>query len=863
MSFQQSANDNTYSQGPGESSSTLHGDALWIRGVNVSSRLMSARGTNMSDQSDLSEVHDLLAFIEDCFPDDEESEIAALLLIADVPDVPEQVISLFAKWALAAASQEYVGFQRMLRGSSLVLEGLAGDLLRMYTSTTALWPNRTQLPFDEDSYIKRSVMPMIDAVFGSLGTVERWRHQLPVPDGYEEVLQPNFYAEVDQLCFAIMEVRKPNAPKADIEDGARKLPCMMKIALNMLIHQDVQDPTVLGFQVSENTCEVFSLSLKYEAIYIPKSLGRFRLPQDQLDIPGLLPALGPLTAAKSIASTMVTSINRRRSHLGTGEFSSLTRPSYYVYGTNVPSSELIQSIVPHLRQSDLANCVRVSRSWNDALTPFLWRTLNIDSKRQLERFVTRQTQEALTRNALFVCRLELLYTDVLNFLSHSHTTCPLEREAGVPPDKWATCLVTNLCSVSIRFRHVPGDQKMKILALYQLNPGIRRLFLGSHAYGEWLPSNVTKYLPNLQELHLDGVWYGDVKTLLESLPECIRTVQLLAVRHSPTNQDEAAVEVKSLVDPTEVRHHRALESLRIEGDLADKEEEVLAPFLESCSHRLLSLEGLGSTIFLRPKVVEALLRIGFGWRMPERSRSVHYLSDARMAVLFSRSSQWREIHLPATRVGPLTAAAIANNCSHLEVLSLRGHVWSHDGNISLGLGLQSVLSRASRLKTFQAHAVTGREMITAENILSSEWATRSLEVLDMAIAVPRANGDAPSDGAVAQELCAIQRQVLRRIGQQKRLVRLILGRQVPQMLAHQHNCLEMTLESGLDELAGLNDLEMLDIRFLNHRVGVPELEWMAENLPKLRQLHGMDNCVRPPGPEVLQWLQTNRPEWKN
>ncbi|KAF9159947.1 hypothetical protein DFQ26_006012, partial [Actinomortierella ambigua] len=526
MSFQQSANDNAYSQGPGESSSTLRGDALWIRGVNVSSRLMGARSVNMSRQSALSEVHDLLAIIEDCFPDDER-EITDQLLKVDAPEVPEQDIDFFSTWAIAAASQEYLDFQRMWNGSSLGLGSLAGDLVR---------------------------------------------DPLPVPNGYEEVLLPTFYAEVKRLCLAVLEVRKPDAPMTDIEDGARKLPSMMKIALDMLIHQDVQDPTVLGFQVSENICEVFSMNLKHEAIYIPKSLGCFLIPEYQFGIPKMLPALCPLTAAK-----------------------------------------LIQSIAPHLRQSDLAKCVRVSRSWNDALTPFLWRTLNIDSKRQLERFVTRQTQEALTRNALY-------------------------REAGVPPDKWATCLVTNLCSVSIRFRHVPGDQKMKILALYRLNPGIRRLLLGSHAYGEWLPSNVTKYLPNLQELHLDGVWCGDVKILLESLPECIRTVQLLAVRHSPTNQDEAAVEVKSLVGPTEVRRHHALESLRIEGDLADKEEEVLAPFLESCSHRLLSLEGLGSTIFLRPKVVEALLRIGFGWRMPERSRSVRYLSDARMAVLISRSS---------------------------------------------------------------------------------------------------------------------------------------------------------------------------------------------------------------------------------
>ncbi|KAG0266109.1 hypothetical protein DFQ27_000156 [Actinomortierella ambigua] len=124
------------------------------------------------------------------------------------------------------------------------------------------------------------------------------RDQLPVPNGYEEVLLPDFYAEVNELCLAVMEVKKPKMAKADIEDDARKLPCMLKIALNMLIHANVQDQTVLGFLVRENICEVFSMNLAYEAIYIPKSLGRFLLPQNQLGIPGVLPALGPLAAAK-------------------------------------------------------------------------------------------------------------------------------------------------------------------------------------------------------------------------------------------------------------------------------------------------------------------------------------------------------------------------------------------------------------------------------------------------------------------------------------------------------------------------------------------------------------------------------------
>ncbi|KAG0230141.1 hypothetical protein BGW42_001128 [Actinomortierella wolfii] len=293
--------------GPGEPSSKLHGDHLYINGVDVSTRLMAARSTNMSHQSVLHETHDLLslnfiftkAFIEHCFQDANENEIITQLLKTDVPEVPQKDIDLVVKLALAAASKEYLDFKAMLRGSSLDLSSLAGDIVIEYTATNALWQDRTLLAQNEDTYIKRSVMPMIDAVFGSLDVIQHWqRDQLPVPSGYEEVLQPDFFAEVDHLCFAIMEVKKPNMTTADIEDQTRKLPCMMKIALNMLIDRNVIDPTVLGFLVSDNICEVFTMTLEHEAIYIPKSLGRFRLPQDRLDIPALLLALGPLAAAK-------------------------------------------------------------------------------------------------------------------------------------------------------------------------------------------------------------------------------------------------------------------------------------------------------------------------------------------------------------------------------------------------------------------------------------------------------------------------------------------------------------------------------------------------------------------------------------
>ncbi|KAF8928080.1 hypothetical protein BGZ58_009893 [Dissophora ornata] len=191
--------------GPGEPSSTLRGDDWFVKGVNVSARFMTARRLNMSQQNILHEIDDLLtlnfiftkAFIGHCFGGGENGLMARLIQI-DVPEAPRQEVDLIIKFAIAAASKEYLDFKAILRRSGLELNGLAGDILTTYTATNALWQDRTGLARNEDAYIKQSVMLMIDAFFGSLEFVQHWqRDQLPVPNGYGEVLQPDFFAEVD------------------------------------------------------------------------------------------------------------------------------------------------------------------------------------------------------------------------------------------------------------------------------------------------------------------------------------------------------------------------------------------------------------------------------------------------------------------------------------------------------------------------------------------------------------------------------------------------------------------------------------------------------------------------------------------
>ncbi|KAG0379354.1 hypothetical protein BGX24_000770 [Mortierella sp. AD032] len=52
--------------------------------------------------------------------------------------------------------------------------------------------------------------------------------------------------------------------------------------------------------------------------------------------------------------------------------------------------------------------------------------------------------------------------------------------------------------------------------------------------------------------------------------------------------------------------------------------------------------------------------------------------------------------------------------------------------------------------------------------------------------------------------------------------------------------LEMLLESGLDRLEALRDLEMIGFECINHQIGRAELDWMAKSWPKLRLMYGLD-----------------------
>ncbi|KAF9426874.1 hypothetical protein BGZ94_005872 [Podila epigama] len=77
----------------------------------------------------------------------------------------------------------------------------------------------------------------------------------------------------------------------------------------------------------------------------------------------------------------------------------------------------------------------------------------------------------------------------------------------------------------------------------------------------------------------------------------------------------------------------------------------------------------------------------------------------------------------------------------------------------------------------------------------------------------------------------------------------------------QWHCLSMTLDSGMGVLRNLQRLRVLDIRGMNHRMGVRELEWIKTHWINLEKLYGLFMNGQPRNPDVVAWLEMHQPQW--
>ncbi|KAG0033189.1 hypothetical protein BGZ81_009160 [Podila clonocystis] len=547
--------------------------------------------------------------------------------------------------------------------------------------------------------------------------------------------------------------------------------------------------------------------------------------------------------------------------------------------TSLPT-EIQQLIFNHLNQHDLTNCARVNRYYNTLCEPLVWKTINVDTADKLVLFQQTEARQAFLRNVTNVNALNIIYSDVFNtiFEIHSASSSRLPLCTNLLELKLSSHdILAGLGSAYIRFKtleHVASklDTQEHMVLLIQQNPMLQSV--GLHVWlGSVTLSLVTEYLPNLCELDMYvHVGPSTAKFLLEHLPESIRAVSLGIVDDGSLPVDPALAGRLAL-KAQKPRNHHALESLQFYGDLNNQEAYILLPFLYSCSSKLSLVRNYQTmNCFLNPAVHAALFQIGVSMTSLEiKDVPMSYdADDEEVANIIRLSPNWKRIDLQHLySVGKLSLPAIVDNCDHLQEIVLASCLEV------TSLDLLSILCTAKNLRVFRAiydgvPDIDDPYLAATDIVTGPDWATRSLETFACRIEVPRPDDQLevlavnPSWKSPPTEYCVdVNQQVFRQLARQSELRILRLG-EPPNRIEHQ-SCidysLDMTLSSGMDQLAELKNLEELNVCRLNHLIGELELEWMNTNWTKLQRVTGLFNDGQAHDPTNVGWIVQHHPRW--
>ncbi|KAG0088026.1 hypothetical protein BGZ92_006705 [Podila epicladia] len=357
--------------------------------------------------------------------------------------------------------------------------------------------------------------------------------------------------------------------------------------------------------------------------------------------------------------------------------------------------------------------------------------------------------------------------------------------------------------------------------------------------------------------------------LLDNLPEQVQKLTLSQV----CQREQDAKEQLPVMVGGRPRDHNALKSLHVFGQYLEFKDSIWLPFLTTCGKNLTDLQGLGADIVVL-KTPGLLSQLGvivndLGFRyFPNKYES----PDQEIANVISLNSRWTTIDLDnLMHVGPKTVEAILGHCTALETLHL------NRCELLTSADLTSILGKAKKLKYFQTNGTVSRRhdptprFLTSIDMAGIHWGSFSIQMFCCPIKVPRSDDDIPAVHrretewhSTIEDSREAQRQVYQQLSKLTKLKELRLGDMRAAGKTHhafQWYCLEMTLESGLDELEGLKQLEILDIRTMNHDIGIRELEWMNRCWPRLECVLGLI----PPGTSgdsnIEYWFQNNQPSW--
>ncbi|KAF8943506.1 hypothetical protein BGZ47_005367 [Haplosporangium gracile] len=236
---------------------------------------------------------------------------------------------------------------------------------------------------------------------------------------------------------------------------------------------------------------------------------------------------------------------------------------------------------------------------------------------------------------------------------------------------------------------------------------------------------------------------------------------------------------------------------------------------------------------------------------------------------------WTSIQIKGCPLSsPTTFGAVLESCKHgLQNLLI------YVGEYITSQDFQTILHTGTALRCFTFYH--SRPLLDCRVILRSTWSCTLLTQLDIQITnIPRPDVlfDWKGDRIILEgenttahsEITAInsmdksrrlQREIYTRLASLVNLESLQLGACCPQerrvkiTLPHngkigffdrgqQLNCLEMSLDSGLDILSRMKSLRILHVQSMEHRIGIREMKWFEREFPNFQFLFGVEEQTK-------------------
>ncbi|KAF9154795.1 hypothetical protein BG015_011977 [Linnemannia schmuckeri] len=541
--------------------------------------------------------------------------------------------------------------------------------------------------------------------------------------------------------------------------------------------------------------------------------------------------------------------------------------------------ELRDLLCERLSQTDLVNCVRVSKSWHQGFTPQLWSKIKISSPLQDIAFSQPAARKAIRRHRRFIRSFSGPYPASLRTLGDELFADMTTTDSQLSDDGDEFTELREL-----RRDYIWSDSL--VLRLVAFSPELQSL----HLFG-WCEedSELVKLIRKLDHLKTMTILAGassllpleDFRALLKDIPLSVETLSIdCSLKGNLSRNNNAAHSSPPPPSPSRTSsvlskplRPRAIKSLSLRGSALNTDPSVWSPFLSKC-HNLQSFSVSGGMMNWNVhRIVEILQRYCPQLEELHLKEAGRCITDVYLAQFLSacdhpneassaegdtndtnfnpliqslslheqqqqqqqqqqteRRPRWKVFEVTALpAMGPLSNETLLAHTSTLEKVIVM------DGNIMDSDTQYQILIQSPHLDTFKV--LPDREGIFGidphqlfsplpQDIVVAPWACEStLQTLWLAIR--------PTTLTSQQ-----QRQVMRQLGRLHQLTELRLFNECVSNfnLTGRPGFTDLTLANGLDEWGGMKALRSVALLGFEHSFGDVEKEWVLEQWPVLESM---------------------------